>query len=662
MRTRTVAVAAVVVFALCAVAGQTVPIGLSASGQIPRDPGGLLPGGTAVLAGTVVSDDAASRPLRGATVAIHGAPFHGDGGRTTVTDEAGRFTFNGLLAGSYMLSTQKPGYITKQYGTARAGRGGNGAIDLTDGQQLTSVTMKLPHGSVIAGTVTDSKGRPVQNVRVSILEYRFANGQRTLVQAATSGGGNGNTDDRGMYRVHGLPAGEYFVEALPPPNFGGNNSDIHPMTAADIQWAQQQVQRNQNNSGATVSPGASASVVAPTPAQAVGYSPIFYPSTADISGATRVALGPGEERTGIDFPLQYVPTAKIEGVVLDPNGQPVRPNSLMIARVGQAVDGASGIFLQQTQQGTFSGAGIPPGDYRITARTMPQAQPQQAPAGRGRGGVRGAGARQGAGPAEPVAPPAAAETLWAASDVTVQGQDVTGITLRLQPGVVATGHLTFDTPNALPGTAASAIAFMRNIHIQLLQMPGAEAAAFPNQGALTARVNEDGSFFVAGILPGASRFATNGPGRGDGTAPGNWILEHVVVNGHDVTDVPFEIRPNDKIDDVAITFFNRPAEISGKVLDPLGRPVADDTVVLFSAQKAFWGLQTRRTAEARSAPTGDFRFASLPPGEYYMSVVPGPDPPNLGDPTFFGELVGASLKITVAEGEKKVQDLKLSGG
>jgi hypothetical protein len=50
------------------------------------------------------------------------------------------------------------------------------------------------------------------------------------------------------------------------------------------------------------------------------------------------------------------------------------------------------------------------------------------------------------------------------------------------------------------------------------------------------------------------------------------------------------------------------------------------------------------------------------PGEYYISAVTSVEATDFGDPAFFEQLVAASLKITIAEGETKVQDLRLAGG
>ena len=52
----------------------------------------------------------------------------------------------------------------------------------------------------------------------------------------------------------------------------------------------------------------------------------------------------------------------------------------------------------------------------------------------------------------------------------------------------------------------------------------------------------------------------------------------------------------------------------------------------------------------------------LPAGEYFIAAVTRLEPGDLGNRQFLEELVPASLRMTIRDGEKKTQDLKLAGG
>ena len=56
-----------------------------------------------------------------------------------------------------------------------------------------------------------------------------------------------------------------------------------------------------------------------------------------------------------------------------------------------------------------------------------------------------------------------------------------------------------------------------------------------------------------------------------------------------------------------------------------------------------------------------FAVNGLPPGEYYLVAVTDVEPSQLADPAFLESLSTGGLRITLSEGEKKVQDLKLGG-
>ena len=69
-------------------------------------------------------------------------------------------------------------------------------------QKIADITLRMMRGSVITGTVIDEFGDPAYNVPVRAMRFYYDNGHRAL-----TAGGNGTTDDRGVYRIAGLPAG-----------------------------------------------------------------------------------------------------------------------------------------------------------------------------------------------------------------------------------------------------------------------------------------------------------------------------------------------------------------------------------------------------------------------------------------------------------------------
>src|SRR5262249_4529256 len=76
------------------------------------------------------------------------------------------------------------------------------------------VTIRMTKGGVITGKVTDSQGQPAVQIPVQAIRLRDEKGRPARQVAkpfSTSEGAN--TDDRGIYRLHGLEPGVYLVSA-----------------------------------------------------------------------------------------------------------------------------------------------------------------------------------------------------------------------------------------------------------------------------------------------------------------------------------------------------------------------------------------------------------------------------------------------------------------
>jgi protocatechuate 3,4-dioxygenase beta subunit len=151
---------------------------------------------TGSITGKVVNEN--GQPLAGAAVFIRGVGF-APGGRSTTTDADGNFRVNGLDPGVYTISANVPAYTTVPTATAAYYRLGD------------SVRLELIRGGVITGTVTSALGDPVIGVRVRAARIRDAKGKTEKLPSF--GSYEQMTDDRGIYRIYGLPPGTYLVSA-----------------------------------------------------------------------------------------------------------------------------------------------------------------------------------------------------------------------------------------------------------------------------------------------------------------------------------------------------------------------------------------------------------------------------------------------------------------
>jgi hypothetical protein len=620
-------------------------VSVAVSAQQPQSPprdAALRPTvGTATIAGTVVADEPNGRPLRRVTLQLNPAGSGATLARMTTTDDQGRFAFARLPGGNYnALRATKPGYLPTSYGQKRVG-GLGVPLSIAEGQRMT-VTVKMLRGGVITGMLTDETGKPAVQVQVQASQIRMVNGER---QPAQGFGNSTSTDDRGIYRIFGLSPGDYLVTATPRMTTSG---EVRPVTQAEVQWAEQQLQPAGAAAGG--GPSANGATAAPKPAQAVAYSPVYYPGTTESASATAVAVAAGQEATSIDFRVQLVPSAKIEGIILDPEGQPAQNVQMNVVPKLDAWSTGS-IFLldavllnrPQIVAGKFTIPSLRPGDYTIAARAAPRGAAPSGPAG---AGTPGSG--RGQGPAAPL-------SLWAMTDVTVAGVDQSNIVLRLEPGMTLTGRVGFE------GDVLKPPADLSRVSLRLTTAPNPTGMTVSVNPA-TAQVNADGSFTFTGITPGKYLLSAAAPAA-TAVSGVTWQVKSLMIGRVDCADTPIEMKPGDDVSGAVLTFTDKASEVSGTLSDATGKPTSEFSVILFPVDKAMWSTRSRRfRAPVRAAVDGKFKFSSLPPGEYYLAALTDFEPSDVSTPAFLEQVVPSAVKITIGEGEKKTQDLKLAGG
>lgn len=144
-----------------------------------------------------------------------------------VTDGNGNLEIKNLRAGKYYAIVNAPGVaspmaylVTREGGSEEVANqlAGFPAI-VIDGMTDTIAEIPARRGGAIGGRVTYADGDPAIGVRVEILRKNendeFAASIPNMSAVATmmtGGAGSFMTDDRGVYRFAGLPAGEYIVK------------------------------------------------------------------------------------------------------------------------------------------------------------------------------------------------------------------------------------------------------------------------------------------------------------------------------------------------------------------------------------------------------------------------------------------------------------------
>lgn len=576
--------------------------------------------GSASIAGRVLVEGPARQPARQLRVTLTNVA-HTSSDQVTTTDNNGAFTFSNIPEGRFELRAYKAGYLVSSYGAIKPERPGN-PIVVKNGAAIANLTMFIARGGVITGVVRDVRGHPAPGVSVRVLRFGYAtlNGERSL--SAPTGSNPVTSDDRGQYRIYGLPPGSYLVLANATSASGRSRGSgveaIRPLTSAEVARALQ----------AARSGGASGSVVPSVPpplAVPVNYVPTFYPGVTDVGAASTVVLGLSEERGGADITVQLVPASTVSGVVKPPPGD-IKPTALRVTLVPAAFPtellsgaGLRAASAQPGPDGAFAFAGLAPGRYTVKASTN----------------QGGRGSTTPSGPA-----------LWAATEVVVTGSDV-NVTLTLQRGVDITGRAVFE--GAQP-TADE----LQALALRLVPVGSGGAALTIDYGG---RVDATGRFEFTGITPDLYQFASQ---WSNPTASSRWILKASVANGRESFDTPLRVEPSESVE-WTLTFTDRPAVVTGMFQDRNGRPATDYFIVVFSSDRKFWAPGSRRVGATRPATDGSYSLKGLPAGDYQLGAATDLQPGEWNDPALLEDLFPFSVKLTIREGETTRQDLRIGG-
>jgi protocatechuate 3,4-dioxygenase beta subunit len=342
-----------------------------------------------------------------------------------------------------------------------------------------------------------------------------------------------------------------------------------------------------------------------------GYAPTYFPGTTNAAEAQRLNVGVGQTLTDVNIALLPTRTARVTGTAVDSQGRPLANGMVMVIQRdgGMGFMGSGGGPVRP--DGTFTINGLAPGEYTLQAN-LPG--------------------------------PSGDSPEFASAQITVAGEDISGVRLTGVKQSVLTGRIVFNDPAA----AASLRATMFR--------PGVTPANPEDMGPMMGgpgmpHVSEDFTFEIK-ARPGKSviRMMSATPG---------WTLRAVRLNNIDVTDEGFEIRPNEDLSSIEIEMTNRPAEVSGLVTNSRGDAVTDYTVVVFAQDRERWKPGSRYLRSSRPSQDGRFKFTGLPPGQYYAVALASIEPGDASDPEFLDRVVQKAVRFSLNDGEVKTMDLKI---
>lgn len=285
--------------------------------------------GTATVSGRVMLK---VEPARGVMVILQARRQDAFKSPRARTDESGRFHFSSLPAGSYSVFAVAPGYVSPEdVNFSFYGQPGK-TLNLADGEKVENVDLEIKRGGVIAGRIIDPQGRPVIEVGIN-LSRLDANNQPRSFYLYGENEDMRRTDDRGFYRIYGLPEGRYLVSA----GYAEGTGSVSVTSRREF------------------------------------YPRVFYPNAVNEAEAKKIKISEASEVVNIDITLpDPKQTYDVYGHVVDADsGQPVAGVEVVIGgltKEGGYSGGYGGSGARSGANGAFRIFGVVPGRYAILAR------------------------------------------------------------------------------------------------------------------------------------------------------------------------------------------------------------------------------------------------------------------------------------------------------
>ena len=278
-----------------------------------------------------------------------------------------------------------------------------------------------------------------------------------------------------------------------------------------------------------------------------------------------------------------------------------------------------------------------PGSYRLVARAV--AEPSTAaPA-----------------PGTLITPGPRGASIWAVRELTIVGADVDGVGLTLEAGISVSARSDSRVSRSSHRWISPVRVSLEDPALRLMR-PGTPISAHHVHAAGV----RPRRWIVHDRQPRARHLPVFIGGTGIDSA--SWWPRSAITGERDLLDGLIEIGRETSMAPVVVTFSDRRSELSGTLQAQTGTPASDVFVIAYAADRKFWGPHARRVQAVRPGVDGRFAIKDLPPGDYLLAALTDVDQDEWQDMAFLEGLVPASIKVTIAEGEKKVQDLRIAGG
>jgi hypothetical protein len=541
------------------------------------------------IRGRVIYADT-GRPVRRAGLMLMSAKGT-SGGRENagLTNEHGEFEIKNVTEGRYFVSVSTPGVVTpfsslSNFERVKTTQNNSDIADVAkDFQEVVvngitdiDITVVVKRGAVITGRIMYADGEAAIGVRVEIL--RKKDGEYTAVVSNISeifgaifgnAAGGLKTDDRGVFRIAGLPAGEYIARVVENVSHSekANNRDDEFMAMTGF---------NPTSMVAT-----------------------YYPNTSDVKKAEVLKIEIGQEQSEVNITIPERSLRNLSGVVTNKaTREPLKNARISIKNendVNSLFSSMSefGSKNEADEQGRWSFKELPAGKYTLIVQpsysyeSSDETKPQNAKM------------------------PKLAQTR---KEIVIEDKDVTNLVVELGYGATISGTISFDNQQA----------FSQSIFI----LAADEKEKFSESAFVYSQYSDNGkpvpkkieNFAIQGIPTGKVFLnVSNGGGRAESEGEQEFYVKSILFGGKDIAGTTLETKEGEELKGVQIILSKDVGKLKGKVSKADKSPAIGAKISFIPVDKGQWGnFNTSLFASTNS--DGEFETSGAP-GEYFVVFV-----------------------------------------
>lgn len=255
--------------------------------------------------------------------------------RYVLTDDQGEFTMSAVKSGIYQVVTRVPGILNPDLGDFDDPHFQQISVD---GVSKMQIAVSILRGAAISGKIFYADGAPVIGAKVQVFRY-----QGKIVTSSNFRASDDVTvtvtDDRGAYRLSGLPAGEYFLRVVEPSLQANYDKGVEIYNLA----------QSQTNSELKT----------------------YYPNTESSKDAALIQASLGQEQTDVNITIPDRRLFSAFGLVIEKNSKtPLAGVTLRFSKIndGKILEyGEQSRQIKTDAQGFWKLIDLPKGKYRINA-------------------------------------------------------------------------------------------------------------------------------------------------------------------------------------------------------------------------------------------------------------------------------------------------------